>query len=355
MDESFPTYIHTRNQLIEDPTTIEGLGYWFHYLLDKAAAYAFTASSGYAAPELLCCASPDSWMEECFPPDSSSAPTQFVIRAVGNQHSNSAVYVLPSGFGGPELTRPLASMTMAQVDSNIQGLTIPATKIIVEEYIAGSASSASALPNEYKVHAFNGTVGAINMVLNRGSDCACYAEVDQDWNRLDLNGCFVPNMPFGDDYNGVCYDINFGEGAKRPYPMKGHDLCGKLELPSPSCLLGELVRIAEEISLIIGVYVRIDFFVGADNKLYVQEFTFNHNNGLRHCSSKVDDDTGCIDSCFLGRMWKNSGFTIDEITMGGGVTPLPAVFDGWTSADLMAQCSTATTQALTPSTACAAP
>mmetsp|Transcript_5507 Transcript_5507/g.9095 ORF Transcript_5507/g.9095 Transcript_5507/m.9095 type:complete len:852 (-) Transcript_5507:96-2651(-) len=354
MDESFPTYIHTRNQIIQsNPATIEGLNYWFHYLEDKAAAYAFTASSGYNAPKLLCCASPSSWMTDCFPPGGVN-PTSFVVRAVGDQHSNAAVYVLPSGFGGPELTRPLAAMTMVQVHANIQGLASPATKIIVEEYIAGSPSGPSALPNEYKVHAFNGEVGAINMILNRGSDCACYAEVDEDWNRLDLNGCFVPNMPFGQEYQ-TCYNVDFQQGANSPYPMKGHDLCGPLALVSPSCLLTEIVKIAQEISLLLGVYVRIDFFVGGDNKVYVQEYTFNHNNGLRHCSSKINDDTGCIDSCFLGRMWKESGSTPDEIIMGGPATTLPAIFESWTSTSMTDQCIIAVAQTPPQSLACSEP
>ena len=342
MDESFPTYIRARNQIVQtSPSTIEQLGYWFHYLQDKAAAFAFTAASGYHAPKVLCCASPSTWATDCAAATTGSGG--FVIRAVGDQHSNAAVYVLPSGFGGPELTRPLSALTQAQVVSNINGLTIPPTKIIVEEFIQGSGGS---LPDEYKIHAFNGTVGAISMILNRGTNCACYAEVDQDWNRLDLNGCFVPNMPFGLSSNQACFDIDFDEGKKHPHPMKGHDLCGKLPLVSPSCLLAEMVAAAEAISKIIGVYVRIDMFVSGDNKLFIQEYTFNHNNGLRHCASKRVDSLGCIDSCFLGRMWKNNAKNQDQLVLGGPATPVPSVFAGWGSASLTSQCLKATTSAL---------
>lgn len=66
MDESFPTYIRTRNQIVQSsPSTIEELGYWFHLVQDKAAAFAFTASSGYHAPKVLCCGSIDTWDTEC--------------------------------------------------------------------------------------------------------------------------------------------------------------------------------------------------------------------------------------------------------------------------------------------------
>ncbi|KAI2506845.1 hypothetical protein MHU86_7630 [Fragilaria crotonensis] len=132
MDESFPTYIRTRNQIVQSsPSTIEELGYWFHLLQDKAAAFAFTASSGYHAPKVLCCGSIDTWDTECASSlDSNNNGKGFVVRAVGSHHSNAAVYVLPSGFGGPELTRPSASMTKAQVISNLKGLRIPPEKII---------------------------------------------------------------------------------------------------------------------------------------------------------------------------------------------------------------------------------
>lgn len=344
MDESFPMYIRTRNEIVQSsPSTIEELGYWFHFLQDKAAAFAFTASSGYHAPKIACCGPLETWDSECASIiDSNNSGNGFVIRAVGSHHSNAAVFVLPSGFGGPELTGPSVSMTKAQVISNLNGLTIRPEKVIVEEFIPGTA--AGSLPDEYKIHAFNGKIGAITMILDRGTDCACYAEVDADWNRLDTHGCFVPNIPFGKEHNGVCYHVDLKDGKDHAYPMKGHDLCGLLPPIEPSCLLADMVAAAEAISKLIGVYVRIDMFVSGDNKVYIQEYTFNHNNGLSHCSSKLDPITGCIDSCFMGRLWKDlaTNSSNSAFELGGPVTPLPSVFAGWSGGTLASQCAAAT-------------
>jgi hypothetical protein len=58
--------------------------------------------------------------------------------------------------------------------------------VVVEEFIGGPGGDT--LPTEYKFHMFNGVVGAISTVYNRGSECGCWAEVDEEWNRLDQYG-----------------------------------------------------------------------------------------------------------------------------------------------------------------------
>jgi hypothetical protein len=62
--------------------------------------------------------------------------------------------------------------------------------------------------------------------------------------------------------------------------------------------------------------MRVNMFV-AGNKIWVQEYSTNHMNGLRHCAAKTDDE-GCTDSCFLGRMWNDAG-----AESGGIPTPVP--------------------------------
>jgi hypothetical protein len=81
----------------------------------------------------------------------------------------------------------------------------------------------------------------------------------------------------------------------------------------------------------IGVYMRIDMFVW-DNKVYVQEYTSNHMNGLRHCAAKITDE-GCIDSCFLGRMWNDAG-----APYGGHATDVPNKLDGFDTLTPKEQC-----------------
>ena len=78
--------------------------------------------------------------------------------------------------------------------------------------------------------------------------------------------------------------------------------------------------IAMAIGSILGVYMRIDMFVGADNTIYGQEYTINHNGGLRHCTAREED--GCLNSCFLGQLWKSKS-PGESLKFGGPITAEP--------------------------------
>lgn len=98
--------------------------------------------------------------------------------------------------------------------------------------------------------------------------------------------------------------------------------------------------IAKKWSAKLGLYARIDMFVTDDsrNEIYVQEYTFNHLGGTKHCAAKTNDVTGCIDLCFLGNLWSENG---GDPKMGGPKTARPSVFDaGYGSLSDAAQCST---------------
>ena len=45
-------------------------------------------------------------------------------------------------------------------------------------------------PTKYKIHVINCEIVAIDVVYNRvdGDNCACWAVVDEQWNRLDQFG-----------------------------------------------------------------------------------------------------------------------------------------------------------------------
>lgn len=164
VDESFQTYIQSRFKLVEqDRDAIASSGYWFPYLDDKLAAYKFTASIGLRPPEIYSCSSVLSSLLSFKPTD--SAVQGFVIRAT-DRHSNHGVYVLPEGFGGNEIIRGI-DMSAEDVISDLK--TMGVTKFVVEEYVGSSTR----LPMEFKFHMFEGKVASINVVANRGSDCAC--------------------------------------------------------------------------------------------------------------------------------------------------------------------------------------
>lgn len=57
-------------------------------------------------------------------------------------------------------------------------------------------------------------------------------------------------------------------------------------------------------------------------------------NGLRHCAAKVDE-SGCVDSCYLGREWKASGSNL----YGGKATAVPSKLDGFLAMTNEAQCA----------------
>ena len=105
--------------------------------------------------------------------------------------------------------------------------------------------------------------------------------------------------------------------------MKGLNLCNEIPHIDP-CILTDIISTAEELGRKIGVYVRIDMFLGSHGCIYVQEYSFNHANGLRHCMSKVEG--GCVDSCFMGRMWNAAG---GNSTFGGPLTEEPVHIQYW--------------------------
>jgi hypothetical protein len=335
-DESFPLLIRHRTEIVKNsPEEVTAAGYWFHYLNDRGAAYAFTVKEGYRAPELYCCVPTVDEVESvCFEPG-NNIPTSFVLR-VSNSHSSQGIFVFPFGFGEVELISGM-TMTFQDVKNKIDAMPNPG-KILVEEFVNGGTTQSPLMPAEYKFHVFNGEIGAVTVIRNRGSDCSCYAEVDADFNRLDIHGCFVPSMPFGKNDDGdTCYDIDKELGQKNPHPIKDLDLCGELDDPKP-CAWEDMKAIAMAIGSIIGVYMRIDMFVGADNAVYVQEYTTNHNGGLRHCTAREED--GCLNSCFLGQLWKSKS-PDESLKFGGPITTEPLFLSDYISLSPQDQCDVA--------------
>lgn len=145
-------------------------------------------------------------------------------------------------------------------------------------------------------------------------------DVNQD--RLDQFGCFTHSG--NGEQSGQCAKIDFQKGSELAYPMKGMDLCSDLEIID-ECLMNDMIAVAKKASEAVGVYIRVDFFLGADKKVYVQEFSTNHMNGLRHCSA-IKHENGCIDPCFQGEMWKDAA---GNSTYGGTPTNIPPPLKEW--------------------------
>eukprot|EP00541_Cyclophora_tenuis_P011193 CAMPEP_0116572634 /NCGR_PEP_ID=MMETSP0397-20121206/18292_1 /TAXON_ID=216820 /ORGANISM="Cyclophora tenuis, Strain ECT3854" /LENGTH=390 /DNA_ID=CAMNT_0004100999 /DNA_START=99 /DNA_END=1268 /DNA_ORIENTATION=+ len=337
-DNSFPDLIRTRNDIAQDDIAlIESQNFWFHYLEDKAAQYAFTTDQGFNAPKLLCCVDDvNDLISTCF--SGPSPPTSFVIRASGH-HSGSGIYVMPNGFSGVELLSGVVKSS-ATVEAEIDDLTPAPTKILVEEFISGD--TATSLPLEVKFHVFEDKIGAITAIYNKGTDCACYAEFDEDFERLDQFGCFEPAFP--EQQDGACHKIDFDAGSQNPFQIKDLDLCSDPLPPIPTCIWNDLKSTALALGAQIGVYMRIDMFVSGTGLVYVQEYTANHNGGLRHCTARRDP-SGCVDSCFMGQCWKDNGEKPNgSLVFGGPRTAEPGVLADWTTKSATAQCGIANGQ-----------
>lgn len=333
LEQSFSSLVARREAFVlSNSTTLDSANHWFHLLGDRGAAYEFTRAKNIATPAIYCCVETTDELESCFESDAVPA-SKFVVHRSG-EHSDKGTFVFPSGFDGIELIRGM-QMDLSQVTTTLKATVPgPASKIIVEQFISGSSSEIS-LPHEFKFHMFNGVVGSVTVMLNRGTPCGCFLEVDEAWNRLDQWGCFVPSVPYGlKSDSDACYAIDFVSGERNPYTFKGLDMCGPVDPPDP-CVWDELIRNAKALSRDIGVYMRIDMFVTDDKSIYVQEYTRNHNGGLRHCAAKRHPVDGCVDSCFLGRTWQDTG---GEQLLGGPKVPIPEYLNGYSARTAASKC-----------------
>jgi hypothetical protein len=309
------------------------------------AGYLLTISENYPAPIMKACATNVETLKDILAQPSIGVVSvdgkfilsvgQGVVIKATNFHSNQGVFILLNDglSSGSELTLKDLITEQSYTFSDVQAMLAvwQATKIIVEELVGG------VLPDEYKFHVVAGKVQAIDVIIDRGTDCPCFAVVDGDFNRLDYNGCFEPSgsgQQIFDVDKPVCTAIDFSTGARNAGPIKKDMyLCSDVKKPK-QCVLDDMTMIAESLSKTIGVYMRIDMFVVGD-QVFVQEYSANPMNGLRHCASKIDAN-GCVDSCFMGREWKAAGSPF-----GGAATATPVVLNGFLAKDATTQCDLA--------------
>ncbi|KAI2502637.1 extracellular matrix structural constituent [Fragilaria crotonensis] len=300
---SFPSLIQQRtSQFRNNPSALEVDGYWFQYLEDKIAAYLLTVEQLAPAPAIFCCETDVAKLYQCLEDKVFAKDLDGIVIKATNFHSNQGVFVLVNETGTGQRSDPMFDLipkiSTTYNDTMAALAYMQATKIVVEEFVGKS------LPTEYKFHVVNGEIAAIDIIDGRDGDCPCYAVVDTAWNRLGKYGCFEPG---GIEHHTTtsCTSIDFETGKRKAGAIK-KDLYMCDQIPKISdCLLNEMVGIALDLGKRIGVYIRVDMFV-VGNSVYVQEYSANRMNGLRHCAAKTDEN-GCIDSCFMGRMWNDAG------------------------------------------------
>jgi len=325
--ESFPVLIQNRTlQFRSDSAGVVTDGYWFHYLEDKIAGYLLSVDQIVPAPQIFCCVTNEEQLRQCLEEKVIPENPDGVVIKATNFHSNQGVFVLVNDTKNSvdDHMDLITGLRTSYADTISALVNFQATKIIVEEFIGTS------LPTEYKFHVINGEVAAIDIIDGRGTDCPCYAVVDTNWTRLDQFGCFEPGGFEHTDIDTGCTAIDLKTGKRNAGPVKKDlNLCNEVPVLS-GCMVEEMTQIALKLGNRIGVAMRIDMFVEADT-IYVQEYSANHMNGLRHCAAKMEG--GCIDSCFLGRMWDAAGGPY-----GGNSTPVPSQIKDYATMSPQQQC-----------------
>jgi len=332
---SFDSLIQERTAKIQaDPSNVLQVeGFWFHLLEDKGAAYLLNAGAGHSPPEVYCCVTdPNDLSTEPLCTGSMTGP--MVIKTVDG-HSGNGVFVFGAGGVSSDTnsTELLTGQSMSLEDVIVALQSINPSKILVEEFVDDGAGN---LPAEYKFHVFGDTIGAVDIIMNRGTECECYAVIDMDCKRLDQQGCFenVEGPEILDDSS--CVAVNSVSGMFRAGPLKGSlPLCAADDFVDP-CQLAKMAEVAMDLGGTIGAYVRVDMFLDGLDNVRVQEYSTNHMNGLRYCASRVDPITGCLDPCFLGEMWDANG---SNKLYGGDATPVPSDLSDWLTLTEAQQCA----------------
>jgi len=134
---------------------------------------------------------------------------------------------------------------------------------------------------------------------------------------------------------------DYFSGARRKgYVKRDLPICGNLPTLPPACILQDMRELAVRASEALGVYMRVDMFVSGTNQIYIQEYSPNHMNGIRHCAA-VETNDGCTDSCMLGRLWKesSSGGSLLYGSSNTTIPTAPTLFDTWALSNTTTQCS----------------
>jgi len=296
-DEDFNYWIRVRTQRWQKPKYLEEHGIWQAAIGDKLGGYLFARKMGVRVPHIdFCTGNGPELLSQYDPPKDKG----FVVKNLYG-HSSQNVYVMESGFGGINRIND-KKMSLKDIQGKLKRAN--ATDIYVEELIESGRPEKS-IPEDYKFYTFNGKVENIRVIRNRGTERFCMAFYDEHWNRHDEFGCFkyAEDKPKGNktDPQAGCYPVKVGAANNT------RRFCSNVPPPKN---FPKMLETAKRLSKRIGVFMRIDMFENADGEVVLGEFTPFSSYGGYHCSAKVVD--GCVDSCFLGKAWKENSLTKGE-------------------------------------------
>lgn len=345
-DEDFNYWVRVRATRWQKREYREEHNIWQDAVGDKLGGYLFARKMGIRAPRIdFCTGNGPQALEEYKP----SPNNGFVVKNLYG-HSSKNVYVMETGFGGiNRITQK--KMTLQDIQRHLKHVN--ATDIYIEELIQSGRDDGT-VPDDYKFYTFNGQVANIRVVRNRGTERNCMAFYDENWNRHDEFGCFryAYNKPKGNkmDPSTGCYPITVGAANDT------RRFCS--DIPPPKSF-PKMLEMAKRLSKRIGVFMRIDLFEDADGEVVLGEYTPFCSYGGYSCAARVVD--GCVDSCFLGRAWKENSLVEGEPyeykegwekrpngkmvkrslppLEGGPITPAPEYLIGWSELSMEEKCN----------------
>jgi len=205
-------------------------------------------------------------------------------------------------------------------------LKVISRTIYVETVIRPESNFArNVTPPDYKVLVFGEEIATVGVIMGRKTKEACMAWYDQDYARVDLNGCVC--------FNSTQVPLKQGACIYRHCPT---------DFPPKPRRWDEMLATARKLGAGLGVHMRLDFFPG-EHGVVLGEFTPWHTNGKVHCDSRNILVPGevhpRVDYCTLGKRWKRYRPSDDNERLGsfeGGWLPphtqtTPAAIEGWQS------------------------
>ena len=316
---------------------------WQRAIDDKLLGYVYARSVGVRTPSVLFCdergvsALPREWPEAwgcCFVIKPLYGFNDFGVMVIEDGIDRFTGTVLE---GRDDVARLLRK-------NNVPHRLLRKT-IYVETIVRPEAHYArNQTPPDFKFFTFGGTIGTVGIIAGRKTRGACMAWVDERFQRTDTFGC-------------VCREIS----ADTPCSY-GHCHNG---LPRKPHQWDKLVQVARKLGELVGVHMRIDLFASSSGQPYLGEFTPWHSNGKMMCDLRPpvaeatprfvaernrtvassataramtkpkeglvrrrDGLTGAVrtvDTCRLGRLWRDAG----PEEGGSREGPSPPILRNW--------------------------
>lgn len=304
-------------------------GLWQRAIDDKLLGYIFARSVGVATPSVLFCdprgplVLPDVWP--------TSWGCCFAIKPLYG-YNDFGVMLIEDG-----VDRFTGAWIRGREDvlAHLRRKGVPRlhrSTVYIETLIRPELGlySQNATPPDFKFIMFGKKVASVAIIEARKTAGACMAWVDEDFQRTDRFGC-------------VCKEVD----QMSPCAYQHCDV----GLPPKPRQWDKVVLAAKKLGERVGVHMRVDLYSGRNGLPVLGEFTPWHANGKMHChliptpppakgarhggrvtGSIVRRDgltgaTRSVDTCLLGRMWREAGGWGEE---GGPHDPNPpAVLRGW--------------------------